>query len=288
MVLLGFLFFSAALTHYGNGTLYAQNAQSMKQFWWQVAWRVPQFRQGSTLIASYPNSGIREDSFVWGPANHIYYPYLVKPNKVQAGVSAILLDHDAVLKILNRDGQVYRKHIIVDTYRNYRNFVILSQPSWGSCLHVIDGTRPEYSRYELDTITAIEDHSKIENALLDEAFKTPPQFLFGPEPPHNWCYYYEKADYQRQRGDWDAVRATGEQAFSQGFYPSDLIEWMPFLQAYAYAGNAEKLRELAPQLAQDAYVLRQACAILKALPATSQEVQTVIEEKYCAPQQAQQ
>ncbi len=161
MALLGLLFFSAALTHYGNGFQHAQIAKSMRQFWWQVAWRVPQFQAGTTLIANYPSSGLREDSFVWGPANHIYYPYQVKPDSVRAGVFAILLDHDAVVRILNREGQVFRKHIIVDTYRNYRNFVILSQPSAASCLHVIDGAQPEYSRSELDAIMVIGDHSDI-------------------------------------------------------------------------------------------------------------------------------
>lgn len=284
MALFGFLFFSAALTHYGNGYQYAQNAKSMRQFWWQVAWRVPQFQEGSTLIANYPNSGIREDSFVWGPANHIYYPYRVKPNAVRAGVFAILLDHDAVLKILNREGQVFRKHIIVDTYRNYRNFVILSQPSGASCLHVIDGTRPEYSRSESDAIMIIGDHSEIEHVNLDEEFKTPPQFLFGSEPAHNWCYYYEKADYERQRGDWDAVLSVGDQAFSRGLFPADLIEWMPFLQAYANTGNWEKLQELAPKIAQDPFIARQACLLLKEIPGLSSDVQNIIDANYCASQ----
>ena len=161
MALLGLLFFSAALTHYGNGFQHAQIAKSMRQFWWQVAWRVPQFQAGTTLIANYPGSGLREDSFVWGPANHIYYPYKVKPDSVRAGVFAILLDHDAVIRILNREGQDFRKHIIVDTYRNFRNFIILSQPSAASCLHVIDGTQPEYSRSDPDAIMIIGDHSDI-------------------------------------------------------------------------------------------------------------------------------
>jgi hypothetical protein len=284
MALLGFLFFSAALTHYGNGYQYAQNARSMRQFWWQVAWRVPQFRDGSTLIANYPNSGIREDSFVWGPANHIYYQYQVKPNSVRAGVFAILLDHDAVVKILNREGQVFRKHIIVDTFRNYRNFVILSQPSPASCLHVIDGTRPEYSRSESDAFMIIGDHSEIEHVQLDEEFKTPPQFLFGPEPAHTWCYYYEKADYERQKEDWEAVLSIGEQAFSRGLFPADPIEWMPFLQAYARTGNSKKLQELAPRIVEDPFIARQVCQQLQEITSLSPEMENLIDENYCASQ----
>jgi hypothetical protein len=281
MVLLGILFFSAAFTHYGNGLQHAQSAKSLRAFWWQVAWRVPHLRQGSTIIVNYPNSGIREDSFVWGPANHIYYPYMIKPDSIRAGVYAILLDHDAVVKILNRERQVFRKHIIVDTYRNYRNFVILSQPSPQSCMHVIDGAQPEYSRFETDAIMLIGSYSEIEHVILDEEFKAPPQFLFGLEPEHTWCYYYQKADFERQRGGWDSVIAIGKQAFSEGLAPADLIEWMPFLQAYAQMGDFERLEELAPLIANDTFIAQQVCKNLSLISPISPDVKKVIDEKYC-------
>jgi hypothetical protein len=284
LALLAFLFFSATLTHYGNGFIYAQYAKSMRTFWWQVAWRVPQFGQGSSIIATYPNSGIREDSFVWGPANHIYYPYMVKPNAVQAGVYAILLDHDSVVRILNRERQVFRKHIIVDTYRNYRNFVILSQPSTQSCMHVISGKQPEYSHSESDPIMIIGPYSETEHIVLDEKFKTPPPFLFGPEPAHTWCYYYEKADYERQRENWDAVISIADEAFAKGLQPADPIEWLPFLQAYVTTGDLANLEERAPVVTEDPFVAQQACKYLKEMPSISAQAQKIVSEMYCLPQ----
>lgn len=283
IALVGLLFFSSAFTHYANGLQYAGWTMSLRTFWWQVAWRVPQLEQNASIIASYPYSGIREDSFVWGPANHIYYPYQVNPGKVQAGVHAILLDHNAVVRIINRERQVYRKHVVVDTYRNYRNFVIFSQPSPQSCVQVIDGLQPEYSTYENDPILVIGPYSEVEHIKLDEAFKTPPEFLFGPEPPRGWCFYYEQAAYERQRGDWAAVLTIGEQAFSQGLAPQDLIEWMPFVQAYAQAGNSDRLVELAPDIVADPFVARQICLTLSNDPSLAADIKAVITEYYCIP-----
>jgi len=283
IALIGFLFFSAAFIHYANGFQHAQYASNLRAFWWQVSWRVPQFVQGATIIANYPNSGIREDSFVWGPANHIYYPYKVKPNSIQAGVYAILLDHDAVVRVLTRERQIFRKHIIVSTFRNYRNFVILSRPSMQSCVQVIDGLQPEFSHAESDSIMVIGPYSEVEHIVLDADFKTPPGFLFGTEPVHDWCYYYEKASYERQRGDWDAVLQIGEQAFSLGLAPRDLIEWMPFLQAYVYKENIKRLVDLAPQITTDPFIAQQVCQILKAMPSISANVETTIDENYCIP-----
>lgn len=283
IALIGFLCFSAGFTHYANGLQHAQYTQNMRAFWWQVSWRVPQFVQNATLIVNYPNSGIREDSFIWGPANHIYYPYRIKPDSIQAGVYAILLDHDAVVKVLTRERQIYRKHIIVSTFRNYRNFVILTRPSTQSCVQVIDGTQPEFSHAETDAIMVIGSYSELEHIVLDEDFKTPPQFLFGAEPPHDWCYYYEKAAYERQRGNWEAVVQIGDDAFSMGLAPRDAIEWMPFLQAYVLAEDVKRLAELAPTITADPFIAQQVCRDLKATPALSISVEKIIDENYCIP-----
>jgi hypothetical protein len=279
--LLGFLIFSAAVTHYANGLKHAGLTESMRQFWWQVAWRVPQLQQGATLIASYPNSGLREDSFVWGPANHIYYPHKVSENTVEAGVFAILLDQDAVMRILTNQGQVFRKHRIVDTYRNFRNFVILTQPSVGSCLQVVDGASPEYSSSETESIMTIGSHSEVELILTDEDFKIPPQFLFGDEPDHGWCFYYEKAALERQRGNWDAVIEVGEQAFSEGFEPADAIEWIPFLQAYSLRGDLDRLRDIGQEIAEDPFAVLQACRILSAMEGLDQPAREAVETLFC-------
>jgi hypothetical protein len=209
---------------------------------------------------------------------------MIKPNAVQAGVYAILLDHDSVVRILNRERQVFRKHIIVDTYRNYRNFVILSQPSQQSCMHVISGTQPEYSHFESDPIMVIGPYSETEHIVLNDEFKTPPQFLFGLEPAHNWCYYYEKADYERQRENWDKVISIREEAASKGLQPADLIEWMPFLQAYVHAGDVKKIEQLAPIVTKDRFVAQQACNYLQKVPSISAEMVQSIQKNYCLPQ----
>ena len=57
--------------------------------------------------------------------------------------------------------------------------------------------------------------------------------ILGPEPIHNWCYYYEKADLARQTGDWSRVASLGDKAFAIPYYPDDQSEYLPFIEAYA-------------------------------------------------------
>lgn len=268
------------MTHHANTVKFAQETAGSNMFWWQVSWRVPQFSKNTTLIVNYPEAGIEEDYFVWGPASLIYYPEKQNPRSIQPGLYAAVLNKDTVLKILRRERQEFdnRKNII--TYKNYRNILILTQPTKTSCVHTIDGSRPEYSRNEWDSIRVIGTYSEMEHVLADETSHTPPAIVFGPEPPHNWCYFYEKADLARQRGNWDEVISLATEAFDKGLAPGDAIEWMPFLQAYASVGDVNRLTELAPVINVDPYVSMQACQIL-GLQDLSDPVIKVVDSRYC-------
>jgi hypothetical protein len=271
----------AILTHHANAVKHVQETAITRNFWWQVAWRVPQFEKNTTLVANIPGVATEEDYFVWGPASLIYYPERQNPKGIQPGLFAAILNRDTVTKVLARERQEFdnRKNII--TYKNYRNFVLLNQPSINSCVHILNGSAPEYARDELDSIRAIGSYSEIEHILTDETPHAPPEIVFGPEPSHGWCYYYQKADLDRQKVDWEAVIKTGDQAFEQGLAPTDPIEWMPFLQAYAQTGNVDRLKELAPRVSADPYIALQACYILGNTPGLSAEVTETITTFYC-------
>jgi hypothetical protein len=111
-------------------------------------------------------------------------------------------------------------------------------------------------------------------------FAVPPYFPFGVEPAHNWCYYYEKAAYARQVEDWQTVLNFGDQIAGLHLKPQDLIEWMPFLQAYAHFGDQTRLRELAVPVASDPFVASQACRILAGMPLDSSTA-GLVKSLYC-------
>jgi len=271
----------AMLVHQANAAKFVQETSMFRTFWWQVSWRVPQFQKNTTLIADYPVGGAEEDYFVWGPASLIYYPDKQNPEAIQPGLYAAVLNPNAVAKILARQRQQYdnRKNIV--TYPNYRNILVLTQPTPDSCVRVIDGAQPEYSRADMDSVRVVGSYSEIERVLTQETPHAPPAVVFGPEPAHEWCYYYEKADLARRRGDWQEVLRLGDEALSKGFTPRDAIEWMPFLQAYALAGNVQRLTEMASSIGAEPYVALQACRQLGELPGLSGPVLEALDSLYC-------
>jgi hypothetical protein len=281
-VVIGLLLVSATLTHYANTVHFAEQMADIRSFWWQVSWRVPQFDRGATIVAHYPVAGIREPSFIWGPANQIYYPTRIKPGAITTGISAIRLDKETVLRILNREKQYMDPYYEVTAYPNPRHITIITRPTSKSCIQVIDGTQPEFSRQEDPLVLMVGPFSETEKILTDKPSTDVPETLFGPEPEHDWCFLYEKAALARQRGDWDKVLQLAKEAADKNLKPYDLIEWMPFLQAYAMNGRANDLAGVLDQIQTDEYVTRQACQRLKSLQ-VNDKVQNLISTRCAAP-----
>lgn len=274
-VLIALLLVSATLTHYGNTVRFAAQMDNIRSFWWQVSWRVPQFDKGTTIVAHYPVAAIREPSFIWGPANQIYFPSRLKPDAITTGIAAIRLDRETILKIINNEKQYMDSYYMVTAYPNPRHITILSQPTPDSCVQVMDGAAPEYSRYEDPMFVLIGPYSETEKILVDQTPADVPEALFGSEPDHGWCYYYEKAALARQRGNWAEVLQLAEEATVKRLKSNDLIEWLPFAEGYAWNNRADRLAGVLTQIQSDEYVTQQACQKLRSIE-TNLDTQDVI------------
>lgn len=235
----------ALLLHQANSARFARETVALRQFWWQVAWRIPQLEQNTTLTALWSFGVQQEDYFVWGPANLIYFPEKLNEKNMQPGVFAVLPMDETVEKVLLRERQQYDKRRNIITYANYRNLLVLIQNLPSECVRVIDGSLPEISHWDNVRFKQMAPYSEIEHVLTDSPQRTPPSIVFGTEPEHAWCYYYEKASLARQKGDWDKVRRLGAEARARNvFYTDHLIEWVPFIQAYAISGDSESLGQI--------------------------------------------
>jgi hypothetical protein len=130
----------------------------------------------------------------------------------------------------------------------------------------------------------IAPYSQLENVLVDADFHTPPPTIFGAEPAHDWCYYYQQAALARQQGDWEAIHGLYLKALELGLYPNDSVEWLPFVQAYTALGDQDKLRTLKKIIIADPYLTAQTCQILMNMTASYEiepEIQTFVQNSFC-------
>ncbi len=275
----------AILTHYGNAIRYVYETEATRNFWRQVSWRAPMIQEGVTLIASYPHSSLSEDYFIWGPANFIYYPEKQSANPVEIKLPAAVLTRDVINKITTNGGveTPLRRGNYLE--RDFGNVLLMIQSSENGCVRFINGSAPELSPTDADRLVLIAPHSKLENVLVAETDSPPvPSYVFGEEPERDWCYYYQKADLARQRGEWEQILVLLKEALAQGYYPAEGVEWMPFLQAYAVANDIDKMRSTLKLIAADRFSSLQTCELMLDFmqrETLSDEVNDFIKNKIC-------
>ncbi len=132
---------------------------------------------------------------------------------------------------------------------------------------------------------ALADYSHIGTIETSGPAQTPPAALFGAEPAHTWCYYYEKAELALQTGDYQQVADLDQQAEANGYHPIDRVEWLPFIQAYAVLGDEDWLRSTAPKVNDFPYLREETCQTLTAMQENgvplNASVQALVDETFC-------
>jgi len=276
----------AILTHYANTTKTREEIETIRDFWWQVAWRAPDLKTGTTLLVQYPSVFYGEDkSTVWGPANFVYSSKTINQVPIKYAISALAYQDATMRDILTGGRQGWATYRTNSKLMNFNNVLIISQPWKGSCVHALDGRWPRLSTREQPEIMLVSSKSKIENIDIGSNQAVPPELIFGSEPPHDWCFYYQKAESALQAEDWEEVERLGAEIERLDLHPNDRVEWLPFIQAYAYLDDVETLETWDRKIAGDEFLRTQACTTLQKMPdlgyKLSSEMRTLIHNLYC-------
>ncbi|MCE9647082.1 MAG: hypothetical protein K8S20_13860 [Chloroflexi bacterium] len=275
--------FLATLTHYSIATQAVNEERAIQDFWWQVTWRAPNIRENTSLMVNYPSIEYGEDyEIVSGPANFIYYDEQLPPNGlVRYPISAISMTSEGFNNILAGKlsaERIVRSHTFL---LDYGNILVMSQPSASSCVHVVDATWREVSVSELNGISLSSPQSKINNVEVNVPGHIPPASLFGSEPEHDWCFYYQKATLARQLEDWVQIADLGKQAAKAELHPNDQIELMPFLQSAAMLGDEKTVKQISTRVNTELLYKQQACFNLNAMDLTP-EMQSYTSDLFCS------
>jgi hypothetical protein len=112
------------------------------------------------------------------------------------------------------------------------------------CLRLLDPEIDPVNRLIPDE-SLLRDAAQLSSAaqILDEGSSRIPE-VYGPEPVHGWCYYFEQADLARQQKDWVRVVELGDRALALDDHPNDPVERFVFIEGYAHQGEWDKAREL--------------------------------------------
>lgn len=245
-ILLSGLLVTAIMTHINNAAHFRDLWTYQKQLWWQLVWRAPALKQNTALLAMLPPGYRLGESYeIWAPANLIFYPRKTSPQ-----VAGEILNQKTLFE-MKRQENLGRSVRRIEYILDYKNSLLLSIPQPGSCLHVVDGQWLELSSGEDALVRLVAPLSQISMIEIDQPQKTPPEIIFGQEPKHGWCYYYQKASLARQREDWQEAARLADEVLRAKLQPQDTSEWMPFFVAYARTQRFDDANILASWLRED-------------------------------------
>ena len=209
-------------------------------FFWQMSWRIPSMERNTTIISNDLPVTYFSDNSLSGPLNWIYSRQ-GEMDHILYFIS-IRLDHGITdLK----PGLPIEQNYLARTFYGNTSQVVVIDFSPPGCLRVLDPQVDTENRYLLPLLR---DAAILTNtSMIHEEVAAMPESLFGTEPAHKWCYYFEKADLARQLGRWDEVVKLGNQAFDLDDSPNNPVERFVFIEGYAHAGNWARAVELSKE-----------------------------------------
>ena len=208
-----------------------------ENLFWQMYWRAPALLPNTAIYSAYiPSSTL--------PYYDTSYAFTLLYADGKTGVQIPYWLFTAENIQLANIGPTTPTHA---AFRNIRfagessNGIAVLYPVSSNCLQVLS---PIFQGANLASLVPLSNLSRIQPT----AKHVPDPAIFGAEPAHGWCYYFEKGDLARQTGDWKGAIALYQQAIQLGFSPKNGAEYLPFIEAYAQQGNydeAQRLSELA-------------------------------------------
>ncbi|MBN2116983.1 MAG: hypothetical protein JW730_10445 [Anaerolineales bacterium] len=217
---------------------YRQDWRTQLDYYWQLYWRAPALQPGTALFTfEQPSPSITHYSDA-GFALNILYHYQTEDG---------FLPYWLFLRRFHFEYQpddsfVYDLRGLVFKGNTSKGIAVMHQ-SGSACLRVLDPVYAHDPRFTEGQEILI-PLSNLSRIIPDPAAPPPDPDIFGPEPAHNWCYFFQKADLARQEKDWNTVIALLEQVQQEGFAPGYGAEYIPFIEAYAQTGDWQKAYDL--------------------------------------------
>ncbi len=219
--------------------------ERQKDFFWQLFWRAPHLQMGTAIISDgelFTNMGLYSTSF----GISLLYPPVDDPRHVPIWFFNY---HEGINKIVDKlvaGAPLDYRHLNHTFSAPGTHSLLLVFPEGaGECLQILssnDRFIKQVPAYFQDVLSlSSPERIKSESALSDWM---PPKDIFGSEPRHTWCYFYQKADLARQSQEWDEVTRLFDEARAHNMNASNESENLLFVDAFLQQGDFERAEAL--------------------------------------------
>ncbi len=224
---------------------YRRDWATQKEMFWQMIWRAPGIKPDTMVLLNEGPLLYYADNSLTGALNWIYDP----SNRSTAMDYALFYPTSRTAGTLQEltPGRSVTYDFISEDFHGSTSQTLSFYYSPPGCLRLLNPSLDTENRL-------IPDESLMRTAaqlsspqwITSEASARMPE-IYGPEPSHGWCYYFERAELASQSRDWTRVAQLGDQGFALNDYPNDPVERFVFIEGYAAVGNWTRAQQLAVQ-----------------------------------------
>jgi hypothetical protein len=273
-----------------NANIFRRDWIKQKDIYWQLAWRIPALQPNTLLLTDQMPIDYETDISFTAPINWMYAPYFSRSDLPYLLLYTEKRLGGSTLPSLQPNIKVSFPYRTVTFHGNTSQAIVIYMPQNG-CLRVLDPARGDTEIYSKESHYLVDSISLSNLSRIITETESPAKPEFIPEPKHDWCYYYTKAELAFQTGDLNKVLALADEATSIGYAPEDPNEWLLFIEAYALTKDfktAENLSKLILADANDARANRGLCVIWKRIQAnghtgSEKKVQEMLSQFNCNP-----
>lgn len=220
-----------------NVNVYRRDWQIQLDYYWQLYWRAPALQTGTAIFSlEQPSPSVTHYSDA-GYAINVLYHYQTEDRVLPYWYFSRRFHFD-----YRPEMPIKYELRTLKFLGNTSNAVGVFHPT-SACLRVLDpiyAYDPLYTEGQ-EVLIPVSNLSRI---IPDPVAGPPDPDIFGPEPGHGWCYYFQKADLARQQQDWPAILDIYQEAQSKAFIAEHGAEYLPFIEAFARSGDWEHAYEL--------------------------------------------
>src|SRR5258706_1022358 len=225
---------------------------NQQAFFWELSWRMPAIQKNTVLLTSDLPLKYVSDLQVTAALNCVYAPSLATRELPYALLYIKTRFNSPILPSLQPEVPIQFRYRTVPFASSTSNSIVIYKDA-DSCLRVLDPiygnseTVPGASYFLLNAISLSNPNQIQADAAQPQLDKT----LFGTEPEHGWCYFYEKAELARQQSDWKNVVKLYNQAQKSNLGPLVPVENLPFIEGFAMTGGMDVALKLTDRTLQE-------------------------------------
>jgi hypothetical protein len=213
----------------------------------QLKWRAPDIRDDTAILADnelFTKMGVYPTSFM---VNLIYPAQQAEKIRVDYWFLTLGKYFSDDLNGLVSGMGIYQQHWYAKFAGWSTESLVINWDRAGTaCLWVLT-TNDRYNPLISENTRQALGAANLSNIKTNSDMLWPDENLFGKEDRNTWCYYYETADLARQMGDYAKVISLYQDATAAGYSPSNGVELIPFIEAYAREGQADMAADLTVQ-----------------------------------------